>query len=244
MPASRRRCVRPAWIGLRRCGRRRSSNWLSRAGHCKPRCSIPAIWRRSPVWTFPANGWWSARTRCWPTNARASAVNCWRPPRKTWTASTSACGEKPTRCVAPPKSARRSAPSSASGRWPNTSRPISKMTASASPARPRRSPGRRSSTASTSCAPAWRPRRPTPPRRCAPTRASPGSISTRHGDSQESGVAFLVSTTGGGKRRQGGGVARIVFRLAIVAASAVTSFAEPAPALTERLGRRPFCTQL
>ena len=34
---------------------------------------------------------------------------------------------------------------------------------------------RRSSTAFTSCAPAWRPSRPMPPRPCAPTRASPGS---------------------------------------------------------------------
>jgi hypothetical protein len=65
-----------------------------------------------------------------------------------------------------------------------------------------------------------------------------------HDDSQESRVKLLVVLTGGGNRRQGGGVARIVFRLAIVAASAVTSLAEPAPALTERLGRRPVCTQL
>ncbi len=47
------------------------------------------------------------------------------------------------------KSARRSARSSASARWPSTSRPISTITASASPATPRRSPSRRSSTAST-----------------------------------------------------------------------------------------------
>jgi hypothetical protein len=64
---------------------------------------------------------------------------------------------------------------SASERWLSTSRPISKITASASPARPRRSPSRRSSTASTSCAPAWRLSWPMPPRPCAPTRASPGS---------------------------------------------------------------------
>ena len=60
-------------------------------------------------------------------------------------------------------------------KMPSTSRPISKITASASPATPRRSPSRRSSTAFTSCAPAWRPSRPMPPRPCAPTRASPGS---------------------------------------------------------------------
>ena len=58
------------------------------------------------------------------------------------------------------------------------------------------------------------------------------------------GLRGWQCSTGGGKRRQGGGVARIVLRLAIVAASAVTNFAEPAPALTERLRRRPFCTQL
>ena len=48
----------------------------------------------------------------------------------------------------------------------------------------------------------------------------------------------FVSTTGGGKRRQGSGVARIVFELAIVAASASTNLAEPPPALTERLLRQ------
>ncbi len=58
------------------------------------------------------------------------------------------------------------------------------------------------------------------------------------------GLSGWYSHRGGGKRRQGGGVARIVLRLAMVAASAVTSFAEPAPALIERLRSRPFCTQL
>jgi len=87
----------------------------------------------------------------------------------------SVCSGRTTRCAALAKSARRSARSSASARWPSTSRPISKITASASPATPRRSPSRRSSTAFTSCAPAWWPSRPMPPRPCAPTRASPGS---------------------------------------------------------------------
>ena len=43
-----------------------------------------------------------------------------------------------------------------------------------------------------------------------------------------------------GKRRQGSGVARIVLRWAIVAASAVTNFVEPPPALTKRPRKRPF----
>ena len=68
--------------------------------------------------------------------------------------------------------------------------------------------------------------------------------SAGHGDAQDLAVGWLVSRTGDGKRRQGGGVARIVFSRAIVAASAVTNFAEPPPALTERLSKRPFCTQL
>ena len=54
----------------------------------------------------------------------------------------------------------------------------------------------------------------------------------------------MVSRTGGGKRRQGGGVARIVFRFAIVVASAVTNFALPPSIVTDRLGKRPLCTQL
>ena len=53
-------------------------------------------------------------------------------------------------------------------------------------------------------------------------------------------VSWLASRPGGDKRRQGGGVARIVFSRVIVAASAVTNFAELAPALTERLRRWPF----
>jgi hypothetical protein len=53
----------------------------------------------------------------------------------------------------------------------------------------------------------------------------------------------LVVLTGEGNRRQGGGVARIVFRLAIAAASAVTNVADPPPALTDRLGKRPVYTQ-
>src|SRR4051794_41858916 len=65
-----------------------------------------------------------------------------------------------------------------------------------------------------------------------------------HGDAQDLAVGWLVSRTGDGKRRQGGGVARIVFSRAIVAASAVTNFAQPPPTLTERLSKRPFCTQL
>ena len=63
-------------------------------------------------------------------------------------------------------------------------------------------------------------------------------ILTRHFDSEESRVGWLGSATGG-KRRQGRGVPRIIFSLAILAASAVIS-AEPAAVLTERLGMRPF----
>jgi hypothetical protein len=65
-----------------------------------------------------------------------------------------------------------------------------------------------------------------------------------HGDVQDLAADWLVSRAGGGKRRQGGGVARIAFRRAIVAASAVTSFALLPPLVTERLGKRPLCTQL
>jgi len=61
---------------------------------------------------------------------------------------------------------------------------------------------------------------------------------------QDLAVSWLASRPGGDKRRQGGGVARIVFRRVIVAASAVTNFAELAPALTERLRRWPARTQL
>jgi len=68
--------------------------------------------------------------------------------------------------------------------------------------------------------------------------------SAGHGDAQDLAVGWLVSRTGGGKRRQGGGVARIVFRFAIVVASAVTNFALPPSIVTDRLGKRPLCTQL
>jgi len=65
-----------------------------------------------------------------------------------------------------------------------------------------------------------------------------------HGVVQDFAVGWPASRTGDGKRRQGGGVARIVFRWAIVAASAVTSFAPLLPIVTERLRKRPVCTQL
>jgi hypothetical protein len=72
--------------------------------------------------------------------------------------------------------------------------------------------------------------------------------SAGHGEAQDLAVGWLVSRTGDGKRRQGSGVARTVFSRAIVAASAITNFAEPPPTLTERLSKRvngrsaPRCT--
>ena len=95
-----------------------------RADRCNSRCSTSATWRRSPARTFPASGWWSARIRCWPKNAPASAANCWRPPRRTSFASRNACSGRRTHCTGPPRSARRLAQCSASGKWPSTSRPV------------------------------------------------------------------------------------------------------------------------
>jgi hypothetical protein len=62
------------------------------------------------------------------------------------------------------------------------------------------------------------------------TKLRCGSISTRHGDSQDS-VPGAAGTVCGGMRRQGGGVARIAFNAAIVSGSARTGMArfEPPP---------------
>lgn len=70
-------------------------------------------------------------------------------------------------------SARRSAPYSASARWPNTSTLRSPTTRSASAGTKPPSPPRPHSTAFTWCAPICRPRSPMPLRPCEPTRASP-----------------------------------------------------------------------
>ena len=69
------------------------------------------------------------------------------------------------------------------------------------------------------------------------------SISTRHGDSQESVAWAAAPSAGGGRRRQGGGVARIAFSAATVSGSARTSTARFAPEPTLRHDRRPFWTQ-
>src|SRR5271165_1823291 len=70
--------------------------------------------------------------------------------------------------------------------------------------------------------------------------SSPKSISTSHGDSQDSRMEGIGWERGGGRRRQGSGVARAALRLAMVAASTVTSFAFTPPTLIERLLSRPF----
>src|SRR5438105_1254604 len=75
-------------------------------------------------------------------------------------------------CAAKLKSASRSAPCSTSTRWPSTSPSTLPTPASASPARPTKSPWRRHSTASTSCAPASLPPLSTTLPRCAATNPS------------------------------------------------------------------------
>jgi hypothetical protein len=69
------------------------------------------------------------------------------------------------------------------------------------------------------------------------TKLRCGSISTRHGDSQDS-VPGAAGTVCGGMRRQGGGVARIAFNAAIVSGSARTGMArfEPPPMVHPRVG--------
>ena len=71
------------------------------------------------------------------------------------------------------------------------------------------------------------------------------SISTRHGDSQDSAAGTAALSAGfGGRRRQGGGVARIAFNAAIVSGSARTSTPRFEPEPTLRQDRRPFWTQV
>ncbi len=61
-----------------------------------------------------------------------------------------------------------------------------------------------------------------------------GSISTRHGDSQDLRLRWTAPLSGGGRRRRCAGVARMVLSLAIVAASAITSLTVLRPALIVR----------
>ncbi len=126
--------ARPVWIGSPRCGLRRSSRTsLSRAGHCSPRCSMTATWRRSPAPIIPANAWWSARTRCSPKSGTANARSCWPSPRRSWRASRPACSGRAVRCAAPRRSARRSARYWGSATWPSISTSASPTIPSARP---------------------------------------------------------------------------------------------------------------
>ena len=44
----------------------------------------PNAWRRSRRRNSPANGWWPATTRSWPSSGGRSARSCWRPRRPNW----------------------------------------------------------------------------------------------------------------------------------------------------------------
>ena len=123
---------------------------------------------------FPASAWWSARTRCWPTSARASAVNCWRPEKdldriqkRVQRANNPLRGAGEIgKAVGAIIGKRKMAKHFETDIKDHSFSFVRNAKTIAEQAK---------STAFTSCAPAWRPSRPMPPRPCAPTRASPGS---------------------------------------------------------------------
>ena len=53
----------------------------SSRGSCSWACSMSAICSSSARRTIPANGWWPAAIRTWPSCARTSAKSCSAPPR-------------------------------------------------------------------------------------------------------------------------------------------------------------------
>src|SRR3984893_14357582 len=107
-----------------------------------------------------------------PRSAPASARICSPRPSATSPGLPQPLPASASRCAAKLKSASRSAPCSTSTRWPSTSPSTLPTPASASPERPTKSPWKRHSTASTSCAPACPPPLSTTLPRCAATNPS------------------------------------------------------------------------
>ena len=82
--ASSKSCALRPWTGSAACAPRRSRNWPLSTGRFSPRCSMSATSWNCRASTSQASGWWCAVTRCSPASGRASARNCWRPPKWTW----------------------------------------------------------------------------------------------------------------------------------------------------------------
>src|SRR6201993_5327351 len=167
---SPRTSKRPGSTGLPPCAPRQSRRCLT-AAHCRCRCLMTAIWPASPLPSSRASGSSSAATALSPPSAPASARICLPPPSATSPALPPPLPASTGRCAAKLKSASRSAPCSTSTRWPSTSPSTLPTPASASRERPPKSPWRRCSTASTSCAPACPPPLSTTPPQCAATKS-------------------------------------------------------------------------
>ena len=105
--------------GSPRCAPPPSASSWPTTGPCRCRLFDEQTSPRSPATTSPASASSPAATPPSPANAPASARTCSPPPRSPSPRSPPA--SPPGGSPAPPRSARRSATSSASTRWPNTS---------------------------------------------------------------------------------------------------------------------------
>lgn len=88
-------------------------------GRCSCRCSTNRTSPKSAAPTTPASVSSRAATPTWPSYGRSNARACCAPPKPCWALSPP--GYRPGDCPVPTRLAWRSARSSISTRWPNTS---------------------------------------------------------------------------------------------------------------------------